>query len=348
MERVAGHTGPVWINVISLKREDAVKMGYEDIGAWQALLRRHLADMSKAFRIDPDRLEWYAAFHNESHHPHCHLVILDREGKQGHLSRKGIEGFRSGLARDIFRNELKLLYDAKTVGRENVKEAARLELLKAAGSLRGSTPDMDTILPRMQALGCRLQGLKGKRHYGYLNRNLKQQVDEIVDLLAKEAVVKVMYEKWMVYQRAIKGIYKDDPEVEIPLSRNQEFKSIKNEILKEAVILAYAENPTPEGMAELRRRAESGDRICSVVCEELQKQDAERKEQGRREEMFRTALLGSRLMMYLEKFVNGVAGGSQTPPEKITAKGTDRELKIRLGQKEDDTESEENLQYMTW
>lgn len=68
---VANHPGVIWTNVISLRREDAERLGYDSAAQWQALLRSRVELLCENYKIDSRNLKWYAAFHNESHHPPC-------------------------------------------------------------------------------------------------------------------------------------------------------------------------------------------------------------------------------------------------------------------------------------
>lgn len=241
MEQVATHTAPVWISVVSMKREDAHMLGYENIGAWRSLFRRHIDDMVKSFRIDAENLEWYAAFHNESHHPHCHLVIFDRNAKQGHLSKKGIETFRSSLANDVFRRELTALYQYKSNQRATVKQTVRKELTDAMRKVEDERRYVSKIYPKMCLLSEALRNHKGKKKYGYLNKATKQMVNEIVELLQYYPTVREAYEKWMAYEKAVRGFYAEEDGFDIPLVQNREFVSIKNDIIAQALDITPTE-----------------------------------------------------------------------------------------------------------
>lgn len=68
------HEGNVWTMIVSLRREDAERLGYNNARAWQMLLRSHTQELADALRIPLEDLKWYGAFHNESHHPHIHVI----------------------------------------------------------------------------------------------------------------------------------------------------------------------------------------------------------------------------------------------------------------------------------
>lgn len=58
-------------------------------------------------------LRWFAAFHNESHHPHIHLIAYSTNPNEGYLSEKGVTALRSSFAKDIFAQELLCEYKSR-------------------------------------------------------------------------------------------------------------------------------------------------------------------------------------------------------------------------------------------
>ena len=123
-KEVSGHKGPVWTHVISLRREDAARLGYDSAREWMALLRSKRAMLSRHMKIDSADLRWYAAFHNEGHHPHVHLMVYSAKDNDGFLTKAGIEAMRSELAHDIFRQDFAQIYEGQNLARSSLKEKA--------------------------------------------------------------------------------------------------------------------------------------------------------------------------------------------------------------------------------
>lgn len=111
-EEVANHPGVIWTNVISLRREDAERLGYDNAAQWQALLCSRVQLLAENYKIDSRNLKWYAAFHNESHHPHVHLVVYSTNPSEGYLTEKGIEAIIS-----VFKLIQDLLAPSKVKGK---------------------------------------------------------------------------------------------------------------------------------------------------------------------------------------------------------------------------------------
>ncbi len=113
-DAVARHPGNVWLPIFSLRREDAARLGYDSAESWKKLLCGYAMEMAQAMKIPWDQFRWYAAFHDEGHHPHVHMVCYSADGKSGYLTRDGIVQIKSGLARRIFRQELYEIYECQT------------------------------------------------------------------------------------------------------------------------------------------------------------------------------------------------------------------------------------------
>lgn len=238
-EEVANHPGVVWTNVISLRREDAEKLGYDCVAQWQALLRSRVELLCENYKIDSRNLKWYAAFHNESHHPHVHLVVYSNNPSEGYLTKKGIDTMRSTYAHDIFRQEFMSIYEKKTQRREQLKEQANKSLLILLQEMKCGVCHNEKIAEDMQLLSKRLMNTGGKKVYGYLKADVKAIINRIVNELAKEEMVAECYRKWLESKNEIMHYYKDADEEQIPLSEQKEFKSLKNMVIREA--LRYGE-----------------------------------------------------------------------------------------------------------
>ena len=105
-----------------------------------------------------------------------------------------------------------------------------------------SSYENETVEQKLVLLAEKLKQTKGKKVYGYLNRNTKDLIDSIVDELAKDKTIAELYDLWYEKKHEILGTYFSKRPSKIPLSENQEFKSIKNAIIKEAMNLNQESN----------------------------------------------------------------------------------------------------------
>ena len=234
MEEINAHAGPVWTFIYSLKREDAARLGYENGESWRRLLLAHQTELAAAMKIPPSSFRWRAAFHDEKHHPHIHMMAWSADPKQGYLTEKGIEQMRSKLSNDIFQDELLSLYQEKDLSYQQVRDAAMEAMGSLIGEMKSNLCDSPVIAEQMETLAGMLSEVKGKKVYGYLKKPVKAQVDAIVDELAKLPEVAECYDHWNRLRDELERYYKDTPREHKPLSKQPEFKAIKNMVIREA------------------------------------------------------------------------------------------------------------------
>ena len=246
MSEVGAHNGNVWTPIISLRREDAARLGYDNAAAWMALIRKQRNIFAEQMKIAPENLRWYAAFHNEGLHPHCHMLVYSTDLREGYVTKPAIEIMRSGLAREIFHQDLIQIYSEQTSQRNMLAEKSREALEEIIGRMNGGDYESKTIESLLSHLAERLKQTSGKKQYGYLKAPLKSIVDQIVDELAKDARVAEAYAKWQELRNEVLRTYMDKLPDPVPLSRQKEFKQIKNMVITEAVNIG-SHNFTFEG-----------------------------------------------------------------------------------------------------
>lgn len=236
-DEVAHHPGTVWLPVISLKREDAARLGFDNAESWKSFLSSYSVDMAKAMKIPLEQFRWYAAFHDESHHPHVHMVCYSADGKSGYLTKHGIEQIKSGLAKGIFRNDLTEIYARQTQRRDSLNQDTQKVLRQLVQHTQDGTLSNARIEQLMLELAKQLKNTSGQKQYGYLKPSVKSLVDGIVDELERDERVAAAYNLWYEMREEVLRTYKDELPERIPLSRQKEFKRIKNIVIQEAVRL---------------------------------------------------------------------------------------------------------------
>ncbi len=236
-DEVAHHPGVVWLPIISLRREDAARLGYDNAERWRKLLSAHAMDMAKAMKIPDAQFRWYAAFHDEGHHPHVHMVCYSADGKSGFLTKRGIAEVKSMLAKEIFQQDLYAIYQRQTQRRDELTEDARKVMTQLVTEMQTGTLENQRIQQLMAELAQRLQHCSGKKQYGYLPPAVKSLVDEIVTELEKDPRIAAAYDLWYQEREEVLRTYKDDLPPRDPLVRQKAFKRIKNIVVEEAVRL---------------------------------------------------------------------------------------------------------------
>lgn len=238
---VANHDGVIWTHVVSLTREDAERLGYNKAAAWRELVRRNAIQIAEAHKIPVSEMKWYAAFHNTTHHPHIHLVVYSENIKHGYLTKKGIDSLHSIFANDIFRNEMYHMFTLQTQIRNEVKREVQQRIEELMKRTTESAPCSENMFFLISQLSEQLKKHKGKKLYGYLQKDIKNTVDAIVRDLAKDSRIADFYAEWNNINRQKLSVYHDKSDPDIPLENNKEFRSIKNAIIK--AVLELDSNP---------------------------------------------------------------------------------------------------------
>lgn len=235
LSELEAHEGNVWTIIYSLRREDAERLRYDNAEAWRSLLMMHEVDLAKAMKIPTDHFHWYAAFHDEGHHPHIHMMIWSDDPKQGFLTTDGIASMRSKLTNSIFRDEMIQIYKKKDIAYKELTDSAQEAMRRLIRSMEHQLCDNPVIEENMRQLVQALETTTGKKQYGYLKKPLKQIVDTIVDELANLSEVAECYEVWNQIRDELNECYGSrTPRERLPLSQQKEFRKIKNMIIQEA------------------------------------------------------------------------------------------------------------------
>lgn len=228
---VANHTGYIWTHIVSLHREDAERLGYNNAEAWKSLVRRNVTAIAEAHKIPVSDLQWYAAFHDTGHHPHIHLMFYSK-GQEGYLSKQSIDSLRSAFGNDIFRQEQYQLFQIQSGLRQDIKaksEEKIRSLIDQAKEYPDLTAEIHFLFVKLRK---QLDKHKGKKVYGYLPKPVKATVDEIVAILSQDSSIEKLYDEWNKINREKLSLYYENKDPAVPLAENKEFRSIKNMVIK--------------------------------------------------------------------------------------------------------------------
>jgi len=251
------HGGNVWTAIVSLRREDAERLGFNTGIRWRDMLRTQTQALASNLKIPMENLRWYAAFHNESHHPHIHLLAYSVIENEGYLTKQGVHNLRSSFAKDIFAQDLLCTYEKQTEHRDSLRRKSREVIREAVEKINTGIYDNPKMEQQLMKLADRLSRTGGKKVYGYLKADVKAIIDSIVEELAEDERIAALYDLWYEQREEVLKTYTQQVPKRIPLSQNKEFKSIKNAVIQEALnldtekkIIEEMEETGEEKMAE--------------------------------------------------------------------------------------------------
>lgn len=235
---VAEHEGAVWTTIMSLRREDAERLSYDNAKAWRDMLRGQSNKLAKAMGIPLADLRWYAAFHNEGSHPHIHLISYS-VGKEPYMTEKALHTFKSDFAHEIFKNDFYHLYKDQTAYRDDLRRTGREKMAAIVQEINNGAYDNETVKIMLRELVQELDGYTGRSMYGYMPKKAKNLIDGIVDEIAKDERIAELYNLWYEQRDNIVSTFQETMPQRVPLSKNKEFRVIKNAVIQEALNLSY-------------------------------------------------------------------------------------------------------------
>ena len=231
-KEIAAHGGNVWTHVVSLRRDSAQAMGYDNLKAWRDLVKRQIANIAKSQKIEMKNLRWYAAFHDKKTNPHAHIIVYSANEREGFLTNRGIEKIRSGFANDIYQDELHHLYQRQTDLRNLLKKESAEFMRRLVNDIAGNAFEDTELIKLVGKLNDQLKSVTGKKVYGYLKPEVKQTVNAIFARLAENDSIQKMYKLWCEMEQQKHDVY-SSAKLQFPkLTDNKEFKSVKNMIVQ--------------------------------------------------------------------------------------------------------------------
>ena len=235
---VSNHDGNVWTNVVSLRREDAERLGYTTPQAWQNLVLKSLDKIAQAHKIKLDHLRWYAAFHNTAHHPHIHLLVYSTDPTEGYMTENGIEMLKSTFANIIFKDELNEIYQKQTQVRDDLRAEAKHKMQVLSSEIQNHlvAPQLESLILKLSR---QLENAKGKKVYGYLQPQVKKTVDDIVAMLAADLAIRKMYDEWCRLEQEKYATYTNAVKQFPPLHENKVFKPVKNSVINAVLEMSH-------------------------------------------------------------------------------------------------------------
>ena len=245
VREVAEHTGSVWTPVVAIRREDAERLGYNDAESWRQLVCACAPEIARGYKIPLEHLRWYAAFHRKEDSVHIHMVVFSSDPKEGYLTKQGIRQVKSAFGRRIFQQDLIHIYEQKTEHRDTLSRDAERAMAELIAQMETGQLQNERLEQLVMELAARLRNTKGKKVYGYLPPKTKALVDAIVDELEKDERVAAAYDLWNQMREEVCRTYSEQLPERLPLSRQKEFKSVRNMVIREVLKLGQSEIPSP-------------------------------------------------------------------------------------------------------
>ena len=246
VREVAEHTGSVWTPVVAIRREDAERLGYNDAESWRQLVCACAPEIARGYKIPLEHLRWYAAFHRKEDSVHIHMVVFSSDPKEGYLTKQGIRQVKSAFGRRIFQQDLLHVYEQKTEYRNTLSRDAERAMAELIAQMEQGQLQNENLERLILELSRRLQNTKGKKVYSYLPPVAQALGDANGDARAKDECVAAAYDLWNQMREEVCRTCSEQLPERLPLSKQKEFKAVRNMIIREMLRLGRCEPPTTD------------------------------------------------------------------------------------------------------
>ena len=139
--------------------------------------RENKMNFAKALGIPYSDLEWYGAFHNESYHPHVHLVMFSKSQK-AFITKERLENLKMSLSRQVFADDRIEIYKEQNKIRSQMSETVKDKIDLLISSINNGNFQNDNIEKTLIELSESLENYKGKTVYGYLPQPMKKKLSQ--------------------------------------------------------------------------------------------------------------------------------------------------------------------------
>ena len=189
IKKISERKNNVYRGIISLKEEDAIRLGYDKRENWETLLKSSIKDIAKVVNVPFSRLEYVGVVHLKKGNPHLHYMFWDKE--QGindyFITEHQQNKIRDIVTKKVYSEELKELYKQKDELKKEVLSNDLINYLKATNVelCNGKIPylkikksDKKEILRMFKEIAKKLNKT-GSLKYAYMSEEIKDSLNKL-------------------------------------------------------------------------------------------------------------------------------------------------------------------------
>lgn len=201
-----------WINIISLKREDAERVGFDNRENFEDLIRSKIPDICKNYNISMENLIIYGAYHDKINNPHVHLFFTSKDNREGFVRdlTKSSYNMKRDYFNTIYKEDMKILYEEKDEHKKELNKSLENSIKRLSAK---SYVTEKQVLQSFVDLSNALKTEKGKLQYGYLTKDNKRLVDTLlIDIINRDKEVNKCFKECLNTQEKFLRNYTSDEE----------------------------------------------------------------------------------------------------------------------------------------
>lgn len=254
-DELSTHKGLVWRMILSLREDDAVRLGYCDRAAWEKMLRCQMNTAAEKMGIERSNLNWCAAFHEAKGHPHVHVVFWEKYPQRttGKLASDELREVKKTFAGEVYREERLKKMMEKSAMREQVRTAAKGSLARAkevvrelhlakmdggaelkvlfgisAGSLPPELAKEKELARKLVSLSHELPG-KGRAAFQFMPENVKAQALSVAEYILRQPEFQGEVQKYLAAQEQLAKTYTSRPG-QIKAARERAYQDLQKRV----------------------------------------------------------------------------------------------------------------------
>jgi len=218
---------------ISLREEDAVRLGYLKRDKWQEMVEGQIHIIAEKMNIPSSSLEWVASVHMEKGHPHLHLVYWD--GEQGvrdyYVKPSTAAQIRKHLLKEVFSEDFELLFKEKNETKQDIMQKGKslfdednpelADIIRSISKSHNLPPVMYSKISDKRLLGLAedLYRMKmslpktGSLKYSYMPDEIKTEITRIVfQMLDGNKDLSKAFNGYIAVNVKLAGMYTSNPD----------------------------------------------------------------------------------------------------------------------------------------
>lgn len=266
-KKISENSGITWRVIISLREDEALRIGHYERSCWVESVRNAMVELARIMEIPEDNLEWWAGFHQEPGHPHCHIMFWEKEPTKtrGKISPETLRDLKKAFVRNIYENSRyrDILSIEKTYLRDAAVDLTREEIVRLRSEITGEEiqvkeelknkigkirerfpPEISREIKEklLMDICClaEMMPAKGSLKFGYMPEEVKEKVLEIAEYILHCPGFQQILDEYLCKHRELAEIYTGD-EKEIDQAEKNAYMDLKKRIasgiLKEAGVL---------------------------------------------------------------------------------------------------------------
>lgn len=243
IRKISEEKNNVYRGIISLKEDDAIRLGYTKRKNWEILIKSSIKEIAKVVDVPFSRLEYVGVVHFKKGNPHLHYMFWDKnQGINDYFITENQQNkIRDIVTRKIYAEELQELYQQKDELKKDISSKDLINCMKVNNlSLcdekipyhKMKSKDKKEMIKQFKNI-CKELPKKGSLKYAYMSEEIKQDINKLVDkIIDSNFDMKASYTKYMEKTNEIADYFSDDHKEKIINSETDKvYKMLGNKLL---------------------------------------------------------------------------------------------------------------------